>query len=410
MKHKLTFAFIVNFINLTSAICLIYGFIASDFHFDRIALLVFFVSYIIEIFTDRKIEKFSITKTSVYFLVMLFFFILAFIYMPFENGVNYTNIILEKRLPLIAFGIVGLLGVNRLYRLNYFLYAFVFTSITTIFYLIHKVNLHEFIFNPNRAELFTFARIEHINGHMIFNFYLNISILAVWFMLRSSWRKLSFWLIGLHLLALLITVGILMISEGRSGFTAGILLMLSIILYELFSRKKLIGIVFLFIVPIVFIVVVGSHKRITDGSLKEGPRIFLWKSGLNVFLERPITGHGINDAQVAFDVQRKLNQTAAFESYSANLKYVDCHNQYIQTGMEFGIFGLLILLFLYIYPAFIVDMSIRIFTLFVSALCIYQSVFDMFITGSFSFIFVFLMLILLRDNTIKSPMAVGSQT
>lgn len=410
MSNKFTLPKIINYINLLSALGLIYGFIDSDFHFDRIVLLVFFVSYLIEIFTDRKIQQFRFTKVALYYLVMLFFFVLALFYIPFENGSNYTRLVLEKRLPLIAFGIVGLLGVNKLYRLSYFLYAFVFTSITTIFYLIHKVNLHEFIYNPNRPELFTFARIEYINGHMIFNFYLNMSILGVWFLLRSYWRKLGFWLISLHLLALLIIVGILMISEGRSGFTAGILLILSIILYELFSRKKLFGIVFLFIVPIVFVLAAGSHKRITEDSLKEGPRIFLWKSGYNVFVEHPIIGHGINDAQVAFDVQRKLNQTAAFESYSANLKHVDCHNQYIQTGMEFGIFGLLLLLFLYIYPIFIVDISIRIFTLFVSALCMYQSVFDMFVTGSFSFIFVFLMLILLRNNTDKSPLAVGSET
>lgn len=407
MRKKLSFPLILNYINLISAFCLIFGFISSDFHFDRIALAVFFVSYVIEIFTDKKIQQFKFSRASLYFLAMLLFFILAFIYMPFENGSFYTKIIIEKRLSLLAFGIVGLLGVNHLYQLKYFLYTFIFTSVTTIFYIVWKVNIHEFIMQPNRAELFTFARIENINGHMIFNFYLNMSILSVWFLIRTNWKNLAFWHLGVLIVSFLIIVAFLLISEGRSGFTAGILLMLTIALYEIFNRKKLVGIVFLFIVPLIFIFAAGMHKRITEKELTNGPRIFLWESGLEVLKERPILGAGINDAQVAFDVRRKLNQSAAFESYSAKLIHVDCHNQYIQTTMEFGILGLLILLFLYIYPAFIVDISNRIFTIFVIALCLYQSIFDMFATGSFSFIFVFIMLIIIRNNTNKSNLALS---
>lgn len=402
MKNKLSFPLIINFINLVSALCLILGFIYSDFKFDRIVLIVFFGTYLIEIFTDKKIQHFNFSKVSIYFIVMLLFFSLSFLYMPFENGSNYTKLLIEKRLPLLAFGIVGLLGVNHLYKLQYFLYAFIFTSISTIIYIALKADIVALITQANRADLFAFTRIEYVNGHMIFNFYMNISIICIWFLLREYRKKFIFLYLGLLISVLLIIVTVLLNTDGRSGFTAGLLILLSIVFYEIISRKKIIGVVFLCVVPLIIMYVAGNHKRMTEHALKSEPRIFLWKSGVNVASERPFSGFGINDAQVAFDIERKKNQDAAFESYTSNLKHVDCHNQYIQTLMEFGIPGFLILLFLYLYPIFVVDSSYRIITTLISALCMYQSVFDMFATGSFSFIFVFLMLILLRSNNIQS--------
>ncbi len=402
MRSRLSFPILVNYINLISVLCLVFLFISSGFKFDRIALIVFFVSYIIEIFTDKKIQNFKLNKTTIYFLIMLFFFVLAILYIPFENGSNYTNLLLEKRTSLLAFGIVGLLGVNHLYNLKFFLYTFVFTSVITIIYILFKADIYTFIANANRAELFAATRIKYVNGHMIFNFYMNISILSIWVLLKNYSGKFIFLYYGLLISALLIIVTVLYHTDGRSGFTASILIMLSIAFYEIISRKRIIGIVFLFIIPIIIMFVAGNHKRMSENAIKSEPRIFLWKSGLNVVAERPIIGHGINDAQVAFDGSRKKYQDVTFESYTANLKHVDCHNQYIQTTMEFGIIGLSILLFLYIYPAFVVDKEMRLFSILVLALCMYQSVFDMFATGSFSFIFAFLMLMLLRSYLPKA--------
>jgi hypothetical protein len=76
---------------------------------------------------------------------MLCFFFLAFIYMPFEASNKYSNLLIERRLPLLGFGVVGLLGVNHLYKFKYFLYTFVFTSVVSIAYIFFKLDLTEFI-------------------------------------------------------------------------------------------------------------------------------------------------------------------------------------------------------------------------------------------------------------------------
>jgi len=395
---KFSFSLLVNYINLISAICLILGFMFSDFTFDRIVLIIYFVSYIIEIFTDKKFQNFKSDKKSGYFLVMLFFFFLSFIYVPFENGAAYTSLLIEKRLSLLVFGIVGLLGVNHLYKLNYFLYAFIFTSLGTIIYVLFRVNISDFILSANRSELFTAMRIEYVNGHMIFNFYLNLALLSGWQLLRVNWNKMSFWYHGIMISILLFIFAFLSITEGRSGFTASILLMISIITYELIRRKKIILFALLLVVPLIAVYAIKKNNRMSINNLKDEPRIFLWYSGLNVFSQSPVLGHGINDAQVAFDEVRVKNQDEEFKFYTQNLRHVDCHNQYIQTSMEFGVFGLIILLFLYIFPALIADKRYRTLSFFVVALCAYQSVFDMFATGSFSFIYAFLMVLILRSK------------
>ena len=76
--------------------------------------------------------------------------------------------------------------------------------------------------------------------------------------------------------------------------------------------------------------------------------------------------------------------------------FTDSHNQYIQTALEFGIIGLILLLFIYGAPIFICKKGRRAFAFFICALCAYQSLFDMFITGQFCTLFCLMMLILLR--------------
>ena len=75
--------------------------------------------------------------------------------------------------------------------------------------------------------------------------------------------------------------------------------------------------------------------------------------------------------------------------------------------MEFGIVGLLVLLFLYISPIFIAEKNKRMLAIFLMFLCAYQSVFDMFVTGPFSAIFCILVILILsvKNNIVKGHTA-----
>lgn len=402
MKQKLTLS--VNYINLISLLYLVTVTIYAYYPIHRIGFFLFFGSYFIEIFLEKKWNNIRLDNKSIYFFGMFFFFLLAIVYIPFENSTKYTQVLLEKRLPLLGLSIVGFLGLNKKFKLIYFLNTFIISSLVAIFYLIFvRIGIHEFISNPLRSDVFMINRIAYVSGHMMFNFYLNISLISIWFVLSHGFKELSWWKITLYISAFILFFYFLYISEGRTGFTEGCLLLSGFIFIEIWKRKKKVALIIIAIVPLVLFSVFSQHKRMSEKELQREPRLFLWESAIPIIKETPILGNGITDAQVKFDISRTKYQTEEFRLWSQELKceIMDSHNQYVQTTMEFGIFGLLLLLFLYFFPIIIAEkhkMLLAIMFLFLSA---YHSVFDMFFTGQFSFLFgLLVVLILMEENNV----------
>jgi O-antigen ligase len=398
---QITFKKAINYLNLLSAI-----YVAASLIYyiqvQRIGLYVFFLSYLVEIFTDKKWEKFQFDKKKLYYFVMMFFFLLAFFYLPFEKSGKYTKMLFDLRMPLLAFSIIGLFGFNDKFKLNYFLNTFIISSVIAIFYLIlFHVGIKEFILDPIRAQIFTIERIKWVNTHMIFNFYMNISLISVWYILTRSWRRTKSWKLALYIGALTLIFFILSISEGRSGFIMGILLIIGFIFFEIWKRRKLLSLIAALLIPFIFVGFLSLNKRISEKSFENEPRLFLWKTALAVIKENPLLGSGINDGQVKFDIMRPHFETDQFRLEWASAPHLDSHDQYLQTTIEFGVFGLLVLLFLYISPIFIVDKNKKFLTILILFLCAYQSVFDMFLTGPFSMLFCLLVVLLLSvENNI----------
>jgi O-antigen ligase len=409
MKNK--FSDILNYINFFSALLLT----ATSIYYypvQKFAFVLFFSSYFAEVLFEKKWKNIHIDKKGIYFLIMIFFVVLALFYFPFEHSSKYFSKLIMKRLPICGFAIVGLLGVNNKLKLNYFLNTFIISSIVAIAYLLFiRVGITEFITNPLRKEIFSEARILYVNSHMAFNFYLNVSLISIWYILTRSWNRTIWWKKSIYVGALTLIFGILSISEGRSGFVVGILLVLAFIFFEIWKRKKLIGLVIGVLIPFLFISIVSHQRRMSKESLETEPRIFLWESALSVIKDKPIFGYGISDAQEHFDIARTKFQTEDYRLAWKDSWLLDSHSQYLQVSMEFGVIGLLILLFLYTYPILLADKNRKLFSILLLFLCAYQSIFDMFITGKFSAIYgILIILILSVENNIvlkKQGTAIG---
>ena len=67
-------------------------------------------------------------------------------------------------------------------------------------------------------------------------------------------------------------------------------------------------------------------------------------------MEAPILGRGANDAQEAFNKARTESLDETFKHFWQPTDFVDSHNQYIQTTMEFNIIEIYLLLFIYFSP------------------------------------------------------------
>ena len=401
MKEKFISA--LNYFNLFWVLVLTASSIYC-FEFQRIPFFMFFISYFIEFIVERKWENFRFDRKKFYYCVLGLFFLLAFFYHSFSTPEKYFGSLITRRLAIFGFAFIGIFGLNKRYKLSYLLNTFIISSIFAIFYLVfYRIGIVEFLSNPNRSELFSNERIIYVNNHMEFNLFLNTSLVCIWYLLTKSWTRIHWLKKIFYIVAILIFSYILIISEGRSGFQTGIILFTIFIFMEIWKRNKRLGIIVGLAAPFLLFATVRHQQRMSDNNIKTEPRIYLWKAALSEIKEKPIFGYGIDQAQEHFDTARVKYETKEFaEFWNSKVKILHCHNQYLQTTMEFGIFGLLILLFLYAYPIFATDGNRKLLSFFFIIPCAYQSLFDVFITGvNYATIFCVLMLCILSiENNI----------
>ncbi|HEY5589918.1 MAG TPA: hypothetical protein VIK55_02765, partial [Paludibacter sp.] len=134
----------VNYLNLFS---ILYITASSIYYYpvQKIGFYLFFGSYFLELLLEKKWLNIKMDKKHFYYIVLFLFFLMALIYYPFENSTKYTMLLLEKRFSLFGFALVGFLGVNNKFKLNYFLNTFIISSIVAIVYLVFvRVGIHEF--------------------------------------------------------------------------------------------------------------------------------------------------------------------------------------------------------------------------------------------------------------------------
>lgn len=395
------FISILNYVNLYLALFLTTSLIYS-YPIQKWFVILFFTSYIFEFITEKKWQRIHIDKTRIFYLFVATFILLAFAYYPFEKTNVYFGWLMQKRFALFGFASLGFFGVNNKFKLSYFLNTFIISSIISIFYLLFiRVGISEFISNPQRFEIFNGCRTEYVNMHRVFNLYLNISLISIWYILTRSWQKIITWKRIGYFAALAVIFLTLLISEGRSGFIAGLFLVLIIIFNEIRKRGKIIAIIMSIFVILITLFVAIHHQGMSEKKFETDNRWFLWQSASEVIKESPLIGHGISDAQVHFDAARKKYQTEEYRLYFKKCKVLDSHNQFLQTTMEFGIIGLLMLVLLYVCPSFIADKERKLFAFSLMFLCFLQSMFDPFINGPFASIFGLLLVLIL---TIKNDL------
>lgn len=392
---------VVHWFNLLAALFLtatmMFEFV--DVPWGLLPQFLFFSSYIVEFFLDKKWKRVTLNKTHLYFLVMFGFFGLALVYYPFDST-TYFRVLLERRYALAGFAFVGFFGVNDKYKLSYFLNLFVVTSLLIIAYLlVVRIGLPDFFESDQKIRLFNRTRTAYVNQHMGFNLFLDLALVSIWYLFKSSWRLMPIWKRVVYFLSAGIFLSCLLISEGRAGFLITIVLVCVIIGFELWERLSKWGLLMAFILVVIAIGFASQHQRIRNMRIEGDPRVFLWQSAWTVIKEKPLLGHGISTAQEHFNIERERNQTSSFE-YEVKTMWpdviIDSHNQVTQTWMEFGLLGVCFLIYLWLSPLLIVDKKRRLFTLLMLLLCVNQAMFNPFITGSSSALFGVITLLLLR--------------
>ena len=341
----------INYINLISCIyiaaaCICYTSV------QQIGFYFFFITFFLEIFLDCKWQNFKIDKVKKYYIVLLLFFLLIFIYHPFEHSNKYFLRLVELRLALFGYAIVGFFGLNKLYKLEYIANAFIVSSVIAILYLVFDaVGIKEFIVNPKRADLFNQMRILNINSHLVFNVYLNISLVFCWYYL-FKFKKISYkkFKVPFYIFAVTLIIYILSISEGRMGILTCISMILLISGVKLWKLRRVYVYFFILLAPFVMWILLNSHKRMSPSELKADPHTVFWNAAIDVVENQPLMGFGASRAQEEFNASLGKVLTPEYIENSKEIKVLNCQNQFLHTYMEFGIIGIILLIYLITTP------------------------------------------------------------
>lgn len=355
--------------------------------FPRIAMIVAGVLFVVEYIANKRWRNWHWHRDKWLYIAMIAYYLLALIW-HIGSSVSSPRLsfVLQERLPLVLCAVIGLLGLNHQVKLRHIGYVFIISSFLTSIYIIaNTTNGFFFLHTPQeQSYLFTQARIRLVNSHMMYNLYLNISLIFAFYIL--SQEKLKYGIRALLIMACLWIFYLLCLTEGRVGLATGLLLGVSFVL--IYSYKR--GLKLLIPVMVAYIalcgIIIAQHKRFSSDKIEHEPRWFIWKADLDIIKDSPIIGHGVCLAkdmliEKAFEEEGVLQQfyrPRINNIYHGNRYKIQPHNAFLEAWGEFGLIGLVLLIFLFIFPLTMQPKKNRIYILMVVGCFCIQSMFDSF--------------------------------
>lgn len=331
------------------------------FEVQRIALWGFFTTYFIDVIWEKRIQNFKWRPVKWLYVAMIVFYLMVPVWQLFTASWYdpWFQRTLEYRLPFLGIGLIGLLGINKEIRIKYVAIGMLVVSVALIIYVIHKIGLEGFVLSHDRSELFAFIRSKYVNSHITFNLFLNISLSFLLFSLLKD--NLKLYLRIVFVLGCCFIFAVLMFSEGRVGFFTALMLLAFFVIYNIHRYVPKIVIPSMIIIGLVLTWALGQHKRIST-QVFDDPRTVIWEVCIDMVKDRPFTGYGVSNSR--YDMLERGFADKDFHNYydhgfihiypdPEDKILLHPHNIFIETAMDFGILGLLVLLFMLTYPYFI---------------------------------------------------------
>ncbi len=394
-------------LNLLSAFSMLSSSVFSYNSFIQYSLYLFFVTYFLPFFIESRYKQIRWKKQNWVFVSMIFYFLLTIFYYPIESDLSNWGRILEHRLPLFAFALVGILGTNQYFKVKNFAYFFIINALLlNVYVLVYKLyfieNLPIAYYNPTFIGVRSFL----ISTHMKFNLYMNLAIVAVFYLIKiepvsSKAVKLFLFVFGIGLYF------VIMLSDGRQGQ-----LMVNVILFLMFAKlfyKKY----KLLLVLISVIILSGAIFYVSRSNKGLDARMLIWNDAIETVKNNPVIGYGSSSAVEVFhdklaadDTLMTSYVTDPIVIFAVNKKSLVCthaHNQLLQSMIEFGVIGLLTILSMLLLPMFFSKKGNRFVTISISVIFAGQLMTDVFVAGMplITYSLVLVLLLNLQPNALE---------
>lgn len=354
---------------------------------QRIIMASAVIFFLLDYAVNRRWMDWTWSRDKWLYVAMIAYYLLIPLWHIGSESTNWVlTYVLERQMPLAVCGLVGFAGFSRDFKLRYVAYVMIASAVIASLYIIWRADGFQF-FSTHRAQVDTFAasRIAWVSDHMCFNLYLNVTLVFAFYLITDS-REPSYTRIAATVASLWIFY-ILSISDGRVGFATGIVvfgIMLCTLIYRHGGWRYLIPVAALSVVAAG--VLLTHHHRLSDENLEDEPRQYLWAAGVEVIKDSPIVGHGVCDSRELF--MEHVRADRHLDHYRATLRATrngdemraHPHSAYLESLADFGIIGLLLLLFILIYPVVVCPQSTRLLVLLVVGIFMIQLTFDKFLS------------------------------
>lgn len=333
-----------------------------------ISILIILWVFVI-LFQKNKIKLFKENlenNTKIIFWTQIFLFILIIFSYFFSENKEKALQIIEMRLSLFVFPILFVLSKQKLIKKKklilktFILGNIIAASICILFALYNSINFIDgnLIFNPIKQFGISYFEYSHFSLFLhptYFSMYLNFSIVIILNFLDTSPKK-DFKKTLLHyLLIVLFAISVYFLSS-RAGLITLILIFIWRIILITINKGNLFLKIIILSFTIISIFYIFHNNRFVrmcnqvEQSIKLGKqsdnypeRFILWENSIDIIQQNFWLGTTPADAQVI--INKNLTK------YNNFIKKTDLelnsHNQYLQTFVEFGIIGLVVLMFIF---------------------------------------------------------------
>ncbi|MFA8300222.1 MAG: O-antigen ligase family protein [Hyphomicrobiales bacterium] len=291
-------------------------------------------------------------RNNIPVVFMILFFILYCIGISYTSYVDLgiTDIILKLPILLIPlFYLSPDYSKKHLPSRDLILYGITIGSTICMLYCFIRALYLYFTTDIGNSIFFytSFSPLEHTT---YVSFFMNISLLWVLFK-----RKLFIYVS--YPLAYLLILTILLLSS-RMGIITMSLIFTYYIAERLFIKKKIISSLIMVVIILlsIFLVFSNSNRLMSKLSIffseikkevniqeqkktTEDVRITIWKTAYKQFSKKPLFGYGTGSAKQEMIKSYKEEKLKRFYENKWN-----AHNQFLQTGIDIGVIGIIILL------------------------------------------------------------------
>ncbi len=324
-----------------------------------IAILFFLTCY--QCIKSKKNE----INTSHFLLIV--FYLLSVIAFMFSDNKVAALFDLEVKLSFIVIPLIFLLS-KQLKNLDFekVLQVFIIGNLFAFVCCVSYAS-YQFLILHEGFNVFNYTSFSIFRHPSYFGMYLTFSLLAIHYLIKNySFTKLE-------LIAYLITYFFFVIAIALLSAKVSIILTVFILFYFLFDAliKKirlpflLLGILLSFSIfyllykktPLLSIRIQESMSNALINPDSINPqsgdisttlmRKFIWQHAVKLIAKQPL-GYGTGQADTV--LQNSYKQQGL---YLANTHQLNAHNQYFQTALELGLFGLFLLLLIFLVPVFL---------------------------------------------------------